>query len=74
MLEKTKCWLKNKNNFKNVGLVRDLNPGPLAPKARIIPLDQRAVRNCDIYMNVLKVFSDKLLLCTWNFSLLETHL
>ena len=26
-----------------VGLVRDLNPGPLAPKARIIPLDQRAM-------------------------------
>ena len=25
------------------GLVRDLNPGPLAPKARIIPLDQRAM-------------------------------
>ena len=24
------------------GLVRDLNPGPLAPKARIIPLDQQA--------------------------------
>jgi hypothetical protein len=24
------------------GLVRDLNPGPLAPKARIMPLDQRA--------------------------------
>ena len=24
------------------GLVRDLNPGPLAPKARIIRLDQRA--------------------------------
>ena len=33
--------LKIKNNY-NVGLVRDLNPGPLAPKARIIPLDQRA--------------------------------
>ena len=32
------------NSQKNkVGLVRDLNPGPLAPKARIIPLDQRAV-------------------------------
>jgi hypothetical protein len=30
------------------GLVRDLNPGPLAPKARIIPLDQRA-----IYFNTL---------------------
>ena len=27
------------------GLVRDLNPGPLAPKARIIPLDQRATDN-----------------------------
>ena len=25
-----------------LGLVRDLNPGPLAPEARIIPLDQRA--------------------------------
>ncbi len=24
------------------GLVRGLNPGPLAPKARIMPLDQRA--------------------------------
>ena len=24
---------------KNNGLVRDSNPGPLAPKARIIPLD-----------------------------------
>ena len=29
-----------------LGLVRDLNPGPLAPEARIIPLDQRA--NCKI--------------------------
>ena len=27
------------------GLVRDLNPGPLAPEARIIPLDQRASHN-----------------------------
>ena len=24
------------------GLVRDSNPGPLAPEAKIIPLDQRA--------------------------------
>ena len=30
--------------LENSGLVRDLNPGPLAPKARIIPLDQRASR------------------------------
>ena len=28
------------------GLVRDLNPGPLAPEARIIPLDQRATFLC----------------------------
>ncbi len=27
---------------KKVGLVRESNPGPLAPEARIIPLDQRA--------------------------------
>ena len=31
--------LEQKND---VGLVRELNPGPLAPEARIIPLDQRA--------------------------------
>ena len=30
----------NKKNYKIAsGLVWDLNPGPLAPKARIIPLD-----------------------------------
>ncbi|GIX97726.1 hypothetical protein CEXT_533011 [Caerostris extrusa] len=28
----------------NTGPGRDLNPGPLAPKARIIPLDHRATR------------------------------
>ena len=40
--------LKIKNNY-NVGLVRDLNPGPLAPKARIIPLEQRALKKqCSI--------------------------
>ena len=27
---------------KIFGLVRELNPGPLAPEARIIPLDQQA--------------------------------
>ena len=32
------CW-----NIKN-GLNRDLNPGPLAPKARIIPLDHWALK------------------------------
>ena len=33
--------LSSKNVVK-VGLVRDLNPGPRASEARIIPLDQRA--------------------------------
>ena len=33
-----KICTKNKISLKN-GLNRDLNPGPLAPKARIIPLD-----------------------------------
>ena len=35
----------NKMNYKRLqklGLVRDLNPGPRAPEARIIPLDQQA--------------------------------
>ena len=37
---------KQKSNFfreKNLGLVRELNPGPPAPEAGIIPLDQRAM-------------------------------
>ena len=34
-------------NYDLIHLLRDLNPGPLAPKARIIPLDQQAfVVNC----------------------------
>ena len=34
-------WLSNAAGKRN-GLVRELNPGPLAPEARIIPLDQQA--------------------------------
>ena len=37
-------------NYKIAGLVRDLNPGPLAPEARIIPLDQRA--RLGIFLNL----------------------
>jgi hypothetical protein len=29
----------NESKINFIGLNRDLNPGPLAPKARIIPLD-----------------------------------
>ena len=43
---------------KTCGLVRDLNPGPLAPKARIMPLDQRAfaemTRVCTLYYQLVK--------------------
>ncbi len=39
--------------WKTLGLVRDLNPGPLAPKARIMPLDQRAT---DISANAKFVY------------------
>ena len=35
--------------FVKEGLVRELNPGPLAPEARIIPLDQRAWAKDAIY-------------------------
>ena len=36
-------WLTLKRNIIEYGgLVRELNPGPLTPEARIIPLDQRA--------------------------------
>ena len=34
---------KEKKKEKKKGLVRESNPGPLAPEARIIPLDQQAV-------------------------------
>src|SRR4029434_9191573 len=43
---------------QNKGLVRDLNPGPLAPKARIIPLDQRAMQG-----PYLMLFFSKFLHC-----------
>ena len=33
---------RRENENVKVGLVRDLNPGPRAPEAQIIPLDQRA--------------------------------
>ena len=38
------------------GPVRESNPGPLAPKARIMPLDQQAkrvVRSLDNFFNLL---------------------
>ena len=39
--------------MKTLGLVRDLNPGPLTPKARIIPLDQQATYRLHIGYHVI---------------------
>ena len=41
MVTKMLVCVMYKKNFKN-GLVRESNSGPLAPEARIIPLDQQA--------------------------------
>ncbi len=56
MLVSLQFCLKKKNiidkqfcgilSLTSLGLVRYLNPGPLAPLARIIPLGQRAVSQC----------------------------
>ena len=34
-----------RNHVIKSGLVQESNPGPLAPEARIIPLDQQAIYN-----------------------------
>jgi hypothetical protein len=38
---------------KFYGPVRDLNPGPLAPEAKIIPLDQQAVLLLELKLSLL---------------------
>merc|ERR1712212_907249 len=43
-LERASPREKIKIKNKNTGAVRELNPRPLAPEARIIPLDQRPDR------------------------------
>ena len=43
------------------GLVRDLNPGPLAPKARIIPLDQRALLTVELCIKSASTFNEVML-------------
>ena len=37
--------------LSTIGLLRELNPGPLAPEARIIPLDQAASDVTQLHMN-----------------------
>ena len=65
------CAPKTRN-----GLVRDLNPGPLAPKARIIPLDQRAAIaggfshiEAPIYINDSRLRN----MLNWRFRLPHSH-
>ena len=51
--------------YKISGLVRDLNPGPRAPEARIIPLDQRAgARNRCLRITTLLT---RIVLCAWRY-------
>ena len=38
----TTCLSQANTSFNIKGLLRELNPGPLAPEARIMPLDQAA--------------------------------
>ena len=45
-----------------VGLDRDLNPGPRAPEARIIPLDHQAMIACSLTTRILFFFSLNILL------------
>ena len=41
-MQKKKNFKKKKKKGNEKGPVRESNPGPLAPEARIIPLDQQA--------------------------------
>ena len=42
------------NKAKKKGAVRELNPRPLAPEARIIPLDQRPTLMVNIYAGLYR--------------------
>ena len=42
MTSEPKNWGENVQKKTKTGLFRESNPGPLAPKARIMPLDQTA--------------------------------
>ena len=47
-----KTFFFNRKRQAKVGPVRDLNPGPLTPKARIMPLDQRATDVLTLLANI----------------------
>lgn len=69
---------KGKNCKKNIfhGLVRELNPGPLAPEARIIPLDQRAIGNRRLKLKLflkLNFFIGNFIISTRLFQFASLH-
>ena len=56
--------------LRHKGLLRELNPGPLAPEARIIPLDQAAI----VVVALLRMCYDcGLCICDDNPSSCATH-
>ena len=44
-LNRLYCYSNSFQKKQKNGPVRESNPGPLAPKARIMPLDQQAILN-----------------------------
>ena len=58
MVQKGNVFSMLSFDHEKKGLSRDLNPGPLAPKARIIPLDQRVfvICSCTFFSSVISLF------------------
>ena len=58
--------LKEKKKRKKIsGLVRESNPGPLAPKARIMPLDQPASVILALFKVVFVINTDACVCSAW---------
>ena len=58
----------NEKKTKNFGPSRDLNPGPLAPEAKIIPLDHLAValwRLLSLHNTTRKMLYDIMIFGQW---------
>ena len=51
ILKKRCRELKTQKSILKMGPVRESNPGPLAPEARIIPLDQQAKLDEHSFLN-----------------------
>ena len=59
-------FIKRKKKRKKIsGLVRESNPGPLAPKARIMPLDQPASVVSALFNVVFVINTDACVCSAW---------